>query len=267
LNTVGFIGAGKMGEAIVASLVDSGVLKSRDIYVSEIDEERRRLIEDRYGVNVLADNRQLIATSQVVFLAIKPQNLEEVLKEIGGRPLERHLFISIAAGIRIERIEPLLPGAKVVRVMPNIAATVAAGMNVFCSGHGLTEEDRGTTVTLLSCFGKVLELPEEQFDAVTALSGSGPAFFAHFLQLMAEGGVELGLSRADSELLAVQTMLGTAILVSEGKYGPGELIAAVSSAKGTTVAGMSVLGRAPLKQVVIDTLRAAAARSEELSRI
>jgi pyrroline-5-carboxylate reductase len=209
----------------------------------------------------------LMGVVDVVFLAVKPQNLDGVLEEIAPSIREEHLVISIAAGKRIEHIESLLPGAKVVRVMPNIAATVSEGMSVFCTGHKVTVEDRRTAVTLLSCFGQVLELPEEQFDAVTALSGSGPAFFAHFLNLMVQGGVELGLSRKDSELLAAQTMLGTAMLLAKGEYGAEELIDAVSSARGTTVAGMAVLGRAPLPEVVVDTLRAAARRSEELSRI
>jgi len=256
-----------MGEAIVVDLVRSRILNSHDIYVSEISEERRRVLKRRHGVNVFADNTMLMGVVDVVFLAVKPQNLDAVLEEIAPAVGETHLIVSIAAGKRIEHIESMLPEAKIVRVMPNIAATVSEGMSVFCTGHRVTVEDRRTAVTLLSCFGQVLELPEEQFDAVTALSGSGPAFFAHFLKLMVEGGAGLGLSRKDAELLAAQTMLGTAMLLAKGEYSAQELIDAVSSARGTTVAGMAVLSEAPLKEAVAGTLAAAARRSEELSRI
>lgn len=263
---VGFIGGGKMGEAIVVDLVRSRMLNPDDIYVSEISEERRRVLKRRHGVNVFADNTMLMKVVDIVFLAVKPQHLDEVLEEIDPAVCEKHLIVSIAAGKKIDHIESILTEAKIVRVMPNIAATVSEGMSVFCTGHRVKVEDRRTVVTLLSCFGQVLELPEEQFDAVTALSGSGPAFFAHFLDLMVEGGVGLGLSRKDAELLAAQTMLGTAMLLAKGEYSAKELIDVVSSARGTTVAGMAVLSKAPLKEALAETLAAAARRSEELSQ-
>ena len=262
---VGFIGGGKMGEAIVADLVRSRILNPHDVYVCEISEDRRRLLKRRHGVNVFADNSLLLGVVDVVFLAVKPQALDAVLAETAEAIHEEHLVISIVAGKRLAHIESLLPGAKVVRVMPNLAATISEGMSVFCMGGRTTVEDRKRAVTLLSCFGQVLELPEEHFDAVTALSGSGPAFFAHFLELMVQGGESLGLSRKDAELLAEQTMLGTAMLLAKGEFGARELIDSVSSAKGTTVAGMGVLTAAPLKEAIEATLAAAAKRSEELS--
>ncbi len=263
---VGFIGGGKMGEAIIADLVNSRILNPHDIFVCDVSEERRRVMKRRHGVNVFADNGLLLGVADVVFIALKPQNLDAVLDEIAESVTHDHLFISIAAGKRIAGIEAKLPDAKVVRVMPNLCALISEGMSVFCTGENVTVADRKTAVTLLSCFGQVLELPEDQFDAVTAVSGSGPAFFAHYLKLMIEGGVQLGLDRKDAELLAEQTMLGTAMLLVKGEYSSEELIAAVSSAKGTTVAGMAVLTASPLEEAVAGTLKAAAARSKELSQ-
>jgi pyrroline-5-carboxylate reductase len=262
---VGFVGGGKMAEAIIADLVNSRILNAHDIFVCDICEDRRRTLKRRHGVNVFADNSLLLGVSTVVFLAVKPQNLDGVLAEIAPSITNEHLVISIAAGKRLAHIEALLPDAKVVRVMPNLCALISEGMSVFCTGERVTVADRKSAVTLLSCFGQVLELPEEQFDAVTALSGSGPAFFAHFLELMMEAGEQLGLRKKDAALLAEQTMLGTAMLLVKGEFSTADLIKAVSSAKGTTVAGMAVLDKSPIKSIVCDTLEAAARRSKELS--
>ena len=262
---VGFIGGGKMGAAIVASLAGTGTVEARSIHVCEIDEERRRLLEDKHGINVSADPKDMLAQADVVFLAVKPQNLDAVLTKVAQDVNEKHLVISIAAGRRLDRIESLLPDARVVRVMPNLAATVSESMNVFCAGARVTDDDRETVVALLSSFGRALELPEKHFDAVTALSGSGPAFFAHFLQLMVEGGVDLGLELKEAELLAEQTMLGTARLLVKGDLSAEDLIASVSSKGGTTVAGMAVLTDSLLRETIAATLNAAAQRSAELS--
>jgi pyrroline-5-carboxylate reductase len=266
MQRAGFIGGGKMAEAIIADLIRSQVLKPHDVFVSDISEERRRILTNRHGVNVMADNRVLPGLVEVVFLAVKPQNMDEVLKEIAGNIKHGQLVISIIAGKRIRHIEALLPDACVVRVMPNLAALVSEGMSVFCAGKNVTAADRKTAMTLLSCFGKALELPEDKFNAVTALSGSGPAFFAHFADLMVSAGEKLGLDRKDAALLAGQTMLGTAKLLVKGEFSAEALIKAVSSEKGTTVAGMAVRKASDIGDVISKTLEAAARRSEELSR-
>jgi pyrroline-5-carboxylate reductase len=263
---VGFVGGGKMGEAIVANLVRSRIVQPRDIIVTEIDEERCRMLKRRHGVNVFPDAGLMLDSVDIVFLCVKPQTLDSVLSGICPRIREQHLVISIAAGKKLSRIEEQLPFARVVRVMPNLATTISEGMSVFCMGTRVTPEDRRSAVSLLSCFGQVLEMPEEQFDAVTALSGSGPAFLAYMLQAMIDGGIELGLAEKDARLLAEQTMLGTAMLLAKGEFGAEELIQSVSSPGGTTVAGLDVLGRSPLREIVARTLAAAARRSHELSR-
>ena len=265
---IGFIGGGKMGEAIMADLVRSELVGAHDVGVCELDAERRAALQSRYGVSVFADALPLLRFAQIVFLAVKPQDLDGVLNGLASGVTPDHLLISIAAGKRLEQIEKALPdSARVVRVMPNLATLVSEGMSVFCVGRSVAAQDRDTVSKLLACFGRVLELDEQYFDAVTALSGSGPAFFAHFAQLMIEGGTGLGLERQDAELLAGQTMLGTARLLATGVYdGPADLIAAVSSKGGTTVAGMQVFDRTPIKDTVAAALGAAASRSRELTK-
>jgi pyrroline-5-carboxylate reductase len=265
---VGFIGGGKMGEAILAELARSGTVAACDLAVCELDEARRQALQERHHVSVALDIPTLLGMADVVFLAVKPQNLEAVLAEMSAGLSHNHLVISIAAGKSLPALESRLPPfARVIRVMPNLAVLVAEGMSVFCGGGRATAADRQQVAGLLSCLGKVLELPEHLFDAVTALSGSGPAFFAHVVRLMVDGGVRLGLTPGDAERLATQTMLGTAKLLVQGTYGSAaELIAAVSSKGGTTVAGMEVLERSGMADTVADTLKAAACRSEELSR-
>ena len=262
---VGFIGCGKMGEAILADLFRSGKVVAGDVCVCEADPERRDALKSRYEIHVFPEYAPVLRNADMVFLAVKPQNLDAVLSDIATDAEDQSLFISIAAGKRLAHIESLLPNRKIVRVMPNLAALVSEGMSVFCAGGRVDEKERTGVGELLSCFGRVLELPEHHFDAVTALSGSGPAFFAYFLKAMTDAAAELGLSREDAGILAVQTMLGSAKLLARGLFDAESLIAAVSSARGTTVAGMAVLDDSPVKEVVARTLRAAAERSRELS--
>ncbi len=263
---VGFIGGGKMATAIISDLVRSRIVHAHDIFVCDLSEERRRILKRRHGVNVYADNKMLLGVTEIVFLAVKPQNQDAVLDEIAEEVTPNHLLISIAAGRKLAHIEEMLPShARVVRVMPNLAAMISEGMSVFCMGNNATVDDRKKIITLLSCFGQVLELPEAQFDAVTALSGSGPAFFAYLLAQMVHAAEKLGLEHNAAALLAEQTMLGTAMLLAKGEFTADELIKAVSSAKGTTVAGMEVLQNSNLPEVIDKTLSAAAKRSKELS--
>jgi pyrroline-5-carboxylate reductase len=262
----GFIGGGKMAEAIIADLAKSGIITPENIFVYDISSERRDHLHRQYKITILPGNRAVPTAAKIVFLAVKPQNQDEVLREIADSITPDHIIISIAAGRHISNIAAIIPHAKIVRVMPNLAATVSQSMNAFCTNSNLTEADTTIVTELLSCFGKALQMPEEQFDAITALSGSGPAFFAYFTQAMADAGTNLGLSTADAAMLAKQTLLGTATLLAGGSFEPNQLIDAVSSAKGTTAAGMEVLHKSSLRQIVGETLKAAADRSRELSR-
>ncbi len=261
---VGFIGGGKMGEAILSDLIRSEMVEKSEVYVAEPDNARRNQIAESYGVNVFEKAGDIMSSVDVVFLAIKPQIMDSVLKEIVGFVQMDQIFISIAAGKTLANIEELLPSSKIARVMPNLAASVSESMNVFCVGSDFSTTDKALVESMLKCFGKVLELPEDQFDAVTAISGSGPAFMAHLLHLMIDGAVALGLSEADAALLAKQTMLGTAKVLVNSDIEISDFIESVCSKGGTTAAGMEIMRSESLAKPIARTLQAAASRSAEL---
>jgi pyrroline-5-carboxylate reductase len=262
---IGFIGCGKMGEAMVSAMLDSKLVVPHEVFASDVSADQRRMLKKRYGINMYSRNNAIPGFADILFLAVKPQQLKDVLNEIAPMVTKKHLVVSIAAGKTIASIRRVLTHAKVIRVMPNLACTVAEGMSVLTAHSSATATDRQTAMRLLSCFGKVLELPEIRFDAVTAVSGSGPAFFAYFLEKIVQAGVAAGLDREHALLLAEQTMLGTSRLLIEKHVDPQALIDAVSSAKGTTAAGMEVLKRSSVAKVVTRTIQAAAQRSKELS--
>ena len=262
----GFIGGGKMGEAMVAALIRAGAVRAGEIAASDVSAERRDALRRRHGIAVYGESLPVVQGARVVVLAVKPQDLEAVLRGIAPSVSRRHLVISIAAGKRTKWIESMLPGARVIRVMPNLACTVGEGMSAYCCGRRSTAADGRLAARLLSCFGRVVRLPEKLFDAVTALSGSGPAFFAYVMDRMAVAAAGEGLSRKDALLLAEQTMLGTARVLLESGTDPQDLIKAVASPKGTTAAGLAVLDGSPIADVLARTIHAAARRSRELSQ-
>ncbi len=262
---VAVVGGGRMGEAVVANLVRTGVVLRADLMVAETREERRFELFERYGVSVTGDAGEAVSFGDVTVLSVKPQVLDDVLASLFDHFHRGELVISIAAGKTIAGIEAMLPeGVALVRVMPNLAAQVSEGISAFCCGSMVSPEQREVAGRLLGCFGDVVEMPESQFDAVTALSGSGPAFFAYVAEQMIQGAVALGISKQDAFALTVQTMLGTGKLLKSEQKTPLELIAAVSSKGGTTEAGMGILNGSDLAAVVAETLRVAAERSGEL---
>ena len=262
---ISFVGSGRMAGAMIASLIRAKVAQPSEIFASDVDAERRNALKRQCGVNVYAGNTVVLGMANVVILAVKPQTLDEVLQEIAPAVTREHLVISIAAGRKIADIEAVLPHARVVRVMPNVACLVSEGMSAFALGARAQESDRHLVRKLLTSFGRAAELAEEQFDAVTALSGSGPAFYAYVLELMARAGIAEGLPESEARLLAAQTMLGTARLLLDKQMSAKDLIAMVASPKGTTAAGLSVLEASAIGTVLEETIRAAARRSRELS--
>ena len=190
---------------------------------------------------------------------------KDALSPIAAHIPDGLVMISIAAGKTLRSLSDLVPQARVIRVMPNLPVLVSRGMSVFCTDQELTDSERDAVTSLLSCCGKVLELPEKHFDAVTALSGSGPAFFAYFLEAMTEAAEAAGLPPDASQMLGLQTMLGTACMLDEKEIAPLDLITSVTSKKGTTEAGLKELTQPALKRIVAATLAAAANRSAELS--
>lgn len=264
---IGFLGAGKMAEALLAGLLDARVTRPGDVMVCDVLPARRDELVSRYGVQATDAPLEVVGGCRIVVLAVKPQDLEALLADVAARLTRRHLVVSIAAGKNLAWLQARIGSqTRLVRVMPNLAVMVGEGMSAYCLGPQATAADRTWAERLLGCSGRVLELDEACFDAVTALSGSGPAFFAYLLQALAAAAVGEGLPAAAAGLLAEQTMLGAARYLLETGQDPQSFIQAVASPKGTTAAGLEVLDQSPIAAILGDTIRAAARRSRELSQ-
>ena len=262
---IGFIGSGKMAEALLGGFLAKKVVSARAIWVSDKSRERLNLLKGKYKVNAAKSNREAVEKSEIVFLCVKPQNMREVLKELDGAFTAKHLVVSIAAGISLNFLERKISNARLVRVMPNTPALVGEGMSAFCLGKKAKAKDAKEVRGLLESVGKVLELKDEKLlDIVTALSGSGPAFIAIALNGMAEKARQLGLSQNDALLLAEQTALGTAKILMEKKLKPQELVEMVASPGGTTFAGLGKLHDLGAAKAFAEAISAAAKRAEEL---
>jgi pyrroline-5-carboxylate reductase len=261
---IGFVGAGKMAEAILSSLLDSGVCKAVDITASDISPDRCAALEGLYGVCVTSENRNVVEASDVVVLAVKPQELDGVLAGLASCAAGK-LVISIAAGKPLAYFASKLPGARLVRVMPNLACQVGEGMSVFCGANDATAEDLERVDRIFGASGRALQLDESLFDVVTALSGSGPAFFAFALDALVQGAVAEGMPPATAALLAGQTMLGTAKVLLERGLSAEVFMSQVASKGGTTAAGLAVLNDGSVKADMAAAIAAASGRSRELS--
>lgn len=255
--SIGFIGGGKMAEAIIGGLGD------RPVQVFDIDETRCRLLKDTYGAEIANDTASLIEDNELIVLAVKPQILPEVLAGEGERFTEAHLVVSIAAGVTLKTLRKLVRAARLVRVMPNTPALIQKGVSAVC-GQDLREKDKEAVDALLEATGRSLWLDERHFDAVTALSGSGPAYVYLFLEALIDAGVNQGLPRAVARTLAVETVLGGAHMVSQTDRHPGELRDMVTSPGGTTIRAVAVLEEQGLRNAVNKAVGAAAQRSREL---
>jgi len=275
---IGVLGAGNMGEAFVGALVRSKVSEPAMIAVGDVRKERLDFMHATYGVSPFTDNFKLFNDCAVVILAVKPQQTEEVLKQIAGHSGyeigARKLFISIVAGIPIRKIEellyaPLVEGLRkklpIIRVMPNTPALVLAGMSGMSANANATQEDLETTRTILRALGKVMEFKEADLDAVTALSGSGPAYVFYFIESMIAGGLAAGLEPHAAETLTLQTLEGALKLLRERKERPEDLRRKVTSPGGTTEAALTVMESHQVKQNIVAAIVAAARRSKELS--
>lgn len=258
----GFIGGGNMAEALIKGMTSQGM---KDILVSEPREERRRELERTYGIRTTDSNKEVVSLCDILFLAVKPQNMDAVLDEIAGSITEKKTVVSIAAGITLPYLESKLRTKQLIRVMPNTPAIVQEGMSVMALCGCFFGTQVNIVRSILMSIGKVLTMPEESMNAVTALSGSGPAFIALFTEAMIESGEQMGLSRADAAQLAIQTLLGTAKLLDTG-MSPEKLRRMVTSPGGTTEAGLKVFEERDLKGIAGEALRAAVKKAEELGR-
>lgn len=263
---IGFIGAGNMGEALIRGLVEARIVAARSILFSEPAEERARHVAASCRVRRVSGNADLARRSDAIFLAVKPQHVGVVLREIGPAIGRGTLLVSVAAGVPLRRIETLLGApARLVRVMPNTPALVGAGATAVSFGSRATAADRKFVMGALRAVGRAVEVDESLMDAVTGLSGSGPAYVFSFIQALADGGVREGLPRELALELAAQTVLGAARMVLETGRHPLELRDQVASPGGTTIQGIAVLEEKGFKGTVMAAVAAAAARSRQLA--
>ena len=264
---VGFIGSGNMGEALIRGLVESNLVPADSIVVSDVRADRTHQLADQYGVRALAGNTALVTEADVVILAVKPQIMAPVLREVRPALVNRPLIISVAAGVSTATIQSILGTyPRLIRVMPNTPALVLRGVTAIARTPGLDVDDLETAQEIFAAVGKVVVLDEDHMDAVTGLSGSGPAYVAIVIESLADGGVKMGLDRATAMTLATQTVLGAAALLSETGLHPGALKDMVSSPGGTTIAGIAALEEGGIRTTFIRAVERATLRSRELGR-
>ncbi len=265
MEKIAFIGAGNMAEALIRGLIRRRLVSPEDIIAGEANPDRRREVGKELGIRVTGDNREAVAGAGIVILAVKPQSLDPVLAEIAEAITADQLLISILAGISTRRLEAGLPaGVPVIRVMPNTPALVGAGVSVITPGRRAGEDALAAARAILAAVGEVRVLEEELIDAVTALSGSGPAYFFLFVESLIRGGEELGLPRGEAERLAGETLAGAGKLLKDSGRKARDLRRQVTSPGGTTEAAIAVFRERGLEEIVKEAMAAACRRSKEL---
>ena len=262
---LGFLGAGQMAAALARAWLAAGLVTPATCRASDPYPDARTRFEQQTGCAATADNRDVVTQSDVLVLAVKPQTLPALLDEVHNQVTERHLVISIAAGVPLKRLaDGLLANHRLVRVMPNTPCLLGASAAGFAAGPGARPEDVTLVERLFNAVGKAFAVPEPLLDAVTGLSGSGPAFVYVMIEALADGGVRMGLPRDVATTLAAQTVMGAARMVLETGQHPGQLKDAVTSPGGTTIAGLHALERGGFRAAVMDAVEAATKRSTEL---
>jgi len=263
---VAILGAGRLGESLLRGLLSSDWRAPAEITATSRRPERLAELHDRYSVVTTSDNRAAIEGATLVVVAVKPQDMTAVLAEISPALGAEQTVLSVAAGIRTNSIEAHLPlGSRVVRAMPNAPALVHEGIAGICGGAHALDADLDLAAEALGHLGAVVRVAEDDMDAVTALSGSGPAYFALLAEAMIEAGLLLGLSRDVSTRLVVQTMFGSALLLRDERMHPVELREAVTSPGGTTTRAIQELERSGVRAAFLNAITAATERSRELA--
>jgi len=263
---IAILGVGKIGEALLAGLLSSGWRKPGDIIATGRRDERLAELAERHGVEGTLSNEEAVAGAGLIVIAVKPQDFDVLLGQIGGLLTPEQIVLSVAAAIPTAQIEArLAPGIPVVRAMPNAPALVHEGIAGVCGGAHASDEHLDLAEEVLKHLGAVARVPERYMDAVTAVSGSGPAYFALLAEAMIEAGILLGIGRETSTQLVVQTMLGTAKLLRDEEMHPVELREAVTSPGGTTIRAIRELEQAGVRAAFLNAIQAAMERSKELA--
>jgi len=264
---LGIIGAGKMAGALVKGILTSKTYGKNEIILSDLDDNRLRQLKDNHGVSITKYNKELSEHSETVIFAVKPADIQYLLREIKNQVSRKKLYISIAAGIKTSFIENnLKKGLKIARVMPNKAAIVQQGAYGIYFNEHIEDKDKKVVENIFNPIGETITVDDENLiDVVTGLSGSGPAYVAVFAEALADAGVKMGLSRETSSKLSFQTILGTAKLLLETGVHPAKLKDMVSSPGGTTIAGIHELEKLGFRNAVISAVEVGTNRSKKLS--
>ncbi len=266
-KTIAFIGAGNIGSALIRALIMREEISREQIVAADADPDKLKKLEAELGARIALENKEAVSLADMVILAVKPQDINEVLEDIAPAVNEKKLVVSVAAGVTTRRIEERLPqGTRVIRVMPNTPALVGQGIAVLCAGSHATEEDMAAARRIFDVVGKSCVLSENLMDAVTGLSGSGPAYVILFIEALSDAGVLVGFPRDIAQMLSVQTVLGTAHLMVETNMHPAQLREMVTSPGGTAIAGLRKMEEWNFRAAVFNAVEAATARSRELGK-
>jgi pyrroline-5-carboxylate reductase len=262
---IAFIGGGVMGEAMVSAILEKGLAKPEAIWVSDVSQARLESLEQKYGVAMMGSNRQAVKKGEVVVLAIKPQNLAEVMAELGGQLKSGQLVLSIIAGARLDTLSKGLKHDCIVRVMPNTPAQIGEGMSVWTATPAVTEQQRGLVGAILQAMGREIYVDDEKYiDMATAVSGSGPAYFFLVMESLIDAAVAIGLPRDMARELVLQTMLGSGRLVQKSGEEPAELRRKVTSPGGTTAQALLQFEKDGFTDLVKRAVKAAYDKAKRL---
>jgi pyrroline-5-carboxylate reductase len=264
---IALLGAGQMSEALIRGVLRAELVKPQDVVATDIRPERLEYLRSELGIRTDSNNRSAVTFGRVIVIAVKPQDVPGLLEDVGSSIGPEQLLVSIAAGVTTATLQKGLRGpTPVVRVMPNTPALVGAGMAAVALGTHAGPAEGDLVARLMSAAGQAVILPEYQIDAVTALSGSGPAFVAVFVESLIDAGVRVGLPRDVATMLSIQTVLGTAQMMQLTGRHPAEMKDMVTSPGGTAIAGVHALERGGLRAALMDAIVAATERSRELGR-
>jgi len=264
---VGFIGGGNMAEAMIQGLLASKTIIPSACWVSDIIDERLSYLKKTYGIKAVSDTPQVIRSSQAIILAVKPQNVDQALSALSPVWTSDKILISIAAGVPTVYLSRFFAKApKIIRVMPNTPALVQQGASALARGHYASDADMELALKLFRAVGKAVEVEEKWMDAVTGLSGSGPAYILLLLESLIDAGVLEGLPRATARELVIQTALGTAAMLAQSAKHPGELKDMITSPGGTTIHGLQILEERGVRGALMAAVGAATRRSKELGK-
>lgn len=266
MKKIGMIGCGNMGEAILNAIILNKIAHAKDMLVSDVESTRLDSIKKKYGVNVTFNNSNVAKASDTVILAVKPQEVNAALLEISESLDDSKLIISIAAGVTIKRITKTI-GSKttVIRVMPNMPALIKKGFSAISYPKGTEKKAAELAIRIFSAIGDVVEVKEKDLDAITAISGSGPAYYFYITELLIKAGIKLGLKKDTATRAALKTALGSAELLEKMGEDPSVLRKRVTSKGGTTEAAFKVFKKKKLESIVLTGIKAAKKRSKELS--